>query len=81
MQSVGSLLAFSIRKVYRQRPPDLGVETRLTKCEYPEHRVRHWELKDILDQQDQQMEMLSRQIGDVHVQSEALFSHADWRGA
>ncbi|RAH74903.1 uncharacterized protein BO66DRAFT_69619 [Aspergillus aculeatinus CBS 121060] len=44
-----------------------------------EHRVRHWELKDILDQQDQQMEMLSRQIGDIHVQSEALFSHADWR--
>ncbi|KAJ5642154.1 hypothetical protein N7490_006154 [Penicillium lividum] len=45
--------------------------------DFEEQTTRHWELKEILDQQDQQMEQVSFQISHIKEQSEALINDND----
>ncbi|KAJ5634581.1 hypothetical protein N7528_002423 [Penicillium herquei] len=47
--------------------------------DFQEQTARHWELKEILDQQDQQMEQISFQMSHIREQNEALINEVDRR--
>ncbi len=76
MQKIYSDLRF--RRYIVNHPAQFGDLT--YKCEYVEQMARHYELKDILEQQDQQMEKVSRQFGHVHEQNQVLINYADQHG-
>lgn len=42
--------------------------------------IQHRELEDILEEQDQLMENVSRQLGQVYEQSQVLINHANQHG-